>query len=92
MELKAVKNETKKEYLTRKEQYQKIKNKAGKIGIGTALMFLLSVIILYYFFAYSPNIFVGLYSSSSTLYILSFIFSSIIKSINPISFNISISN
>lgn len=42
MELKAVKNETKKEYLTRKEQYQKIKNKAGKIGIGTALMFLLS--------------------------------------------------
>lgn len=42
MELKAVKNETKKEYLTRKEQYQKIKNKAGKIGIGTVLMFLLS--------------------------------------------------
>ena len=42
MELKAVKNETKKEYLTRKEQYQKIKNKAGKIGIGTILMFMAS--------------------------------------------------
>ena len=42
MELKAVKNGTKKEYLTKKEQYQKIKNKAGKIGISTALMFLLS--------------------------------------------------
>ena len=42
MKLKAVKNETKKEYLTKKEQYQKIKNKAGKIGISTALMFLLS--------------------------------------------------
>lgn len=42
MELKAVKNETKKEYLTRKEQYQKIKNKAGKIGIGTMLMFMAS--------------------------------------------------
>ena len=42
MELKAVKNETKKEYLTRKEHYQKIKNKAGKIGIGTMLMFMAS--------------------------------------------------
>ena len=42
MELKAVKNETKKEYLTKKEQYQKIKNKAGKIGIGTILMFMAS--------------------------------------------------
>lgn len=42
MELKAVKNETKKEYSTKKEQYQKIKNKAGKIGIGTALMFMAS--------------------------------------------------
>ena len=42
MELKAVKNETKKEYLTKKEQYQKIKNKAGKIGIGTMLMFMAS--------------------------------------------------
>ena len=42
MELKAVKNETKKEYLTRKEHYQKIKNKAGKIGIGTILMFMAS--------------------------------------------------
>lgn len=42
MELKAVKNETKKEYLTKKEQYQKIKNKAGKIGIGTILMFMTS--------------------------------------------------
>ncbi len=42
MELKAVKNETKKEYLTKKEQYQKIKNKAGKIGISTTLMFLAS--------------------------------------------------
>ena len=42
MELKAVKNETKKEYLTKKEQYQKIKNKAGKIGIGTILMFVAS--------------------------------------------------
>lgn len=42
MELKAVKNETKKEYLTKKEHYQKIKNKAGKIGISTALMFLAS--------------------------------------------------
>ena len=37
MELKAVKNETKKEYLTKKEQYQKIKNKAG-----TILMFMAS--------------------------------------------------
>ena len=42
MELKAVKNETKKEYLTKKEHYQKIKNKAGKIGIGTILMFMAS--------------------------------------------------
>ena len=42
MELKAVKNETKKEYLTKKEQYQKIKNKAGKMGIGTILMFMAS--------------------------------------------------
>lgn len=42
MELKAVKNETKKEYLTKKEHYRKIKNKAGKIGISTALMFLVS--------------------------------------------------
>lgn len=42
MELKAVKNETKKEYLTKKEQYQKMKDKAGKIGISTVLMFLAS--------------------------------------------------